>query len=149
MHHNYNYLIEYKEVLKKVCYFIEGKDSAYVKNRISAGSGSDQEMKRRRTDSDENLFGHHSGSFEEDAGIPSRGDMNRILNLASLAGIINRTEIQHIKRLVFRASRGNALVYTVPIEKAIKEYSGEKVAKDVYIITFQEGEILREKLTRL
>ena len=53
------------------------------------------------------------------------------------------------KRIVFRASRGNALIHTIPLEKAIKDYNGEEVNKDVYIITFQEGESLRNKLTRI
>jgi V-type H+-transporting ATPase subunit a len=69
--------------------------------------------------------------------------------LSSLAGIINRGEAQRMKRIIFRASRGNALVHTIPVEKSIREYSGDETLKDVYIITFQEGETLRAKLTRV
>lgn len=148
MHHSYNYLIEYKEVLEKVRTFMAHKPSNV--NSLSNPFSDDGQREARRTDSDENLFGNRSsGSLEEGHGNYSSSDNYRALNLSSLAGIINRVEVQRLKRIVFRASRGNALVHTIPIIKPIKEYTGEVVDKDVYIITFQDGEILREKLTKI
>lgn len=104
--------------------------------------------KANRNSSGDRMFGRSSESSDEDAQIGSY-DRIKVLNLSSLAGIINRDEVQRMKRIIFRASRGNALVHTVPIEKSIREYSGIETLKDVYIITFQEGEALRSKLTRI
>jgi V-type H+-transporting ATPase subunit a len=150
MWHNYNYLIEYKEVLKKLSMFFLNQPVSI--SRLSGPFGADEEVKGGRHGSDENLFGRVSGASvesEEDKQISVQLHHNKVLNLTSLAGIINRDEVQRIKRIVFRACRGNALIYTIPIDRQLKEYSGEELLKDVYIITFEEGESLRGKLTRI
>lgn len=147
MYHNYNYLIEYKEVLKKVSLFLLHKPANVQINRLSHPFGSDEERKGRN--SSEGLFGRRSDTSDDDVQIGLSLQQNKVLNLSTLAGIIHRDETQRMKRIVFRAARGNALVYTIPIDKPIKEYNGEVVDKDVYIITFQEGEALRLKLTRI
>lgn len=148
MYHNFNYLIEYREVLRKVRVFIENQPSNIHIHREKNPFGADEERKERNS-SEEHLYGRFSASSEEDAQIGLAMQQHKALNLSSIAGIINREDIHRIKRIVFRASRGNALIHTIPMEKSIKEYSGEKVDKDVYIITFQEGEALRAKLTRI
>ena len=147
MWHNFNYLIEYKEVLKKLSAFFLNQPRNI--NRLSNPFEGEEEGKGQRHSSGENLFGRASADSEEDYQIGFQIQQNKVLNLSSLAGIINREEIQRIKRIVFRACRGNALIHTIPIMRDIKEYSGERILKDVYIITFQEGDALRAKLTRI
>lgn len=147
MWRNYNYLIEYKEVLKKLSLFFLNQPKSI--SRLSGPFDADEEVKGRRHSSGEDLFGRASADSEEDYQIGFQLHQNKALNLSSLAGIINRDEVQRIKRIVFRACRGNALIHTIPILRQLKEYSGEKILKDVYIITFQEGDSLRAKLTRI
>ena len=148
MWHNYNYLIEYREVLRKVSSFMLNKPRSV--NRLSNPFGSsDEEAKGKRHSSGEQLFGRASESSEEDHPIDRSIQQIKTLNLGSLAGIVFRNDIERMKRIIFRASRGNALIHTIPIDYALKEYSGKEMIKEVFIITFQEGESLRDKLTRI
>jgi len=147
MHHNCNYLIEYKEVLNKVSKFMLNKPKNIRINRNS-NPFDNEEHKRQIINSAEQIMGRPSDSSDDDAQIGTY-NQPKILNLSSIAGIIDRDEVQRMKRIIFRASRGNALVHSIQIEKSLKDYSGVEIPKDVYIITFQEGESLRAKLTRV
>lgn len=147
---NYNYLIEYREVLEKVSSFLLSRPSNIRINRLSGPfMDSVEEVKGIGRTFDEHLFERASESSEEDHEIGGDYQQVKILNLSSIAGIIQREEVSRMKKIVFRASRGNALIHTIPIEKTLKEYSGSENLKDVYIITFQEGEALRDKLSRI
>jgi hypothetical protein len=50
---------------------------------------------------------------------------------------------------VFRSTRGNALTFFNPIEHPIKDFCGVEHHKTVYVVTFQETPILREKIHRI
>ncbi|CAI2364611.1 unnamed protein product [Moneuplotes crassus] len=147
MRHNYNYLREYREVLKKVSTLMLKEPENVNINRFS-NLGRDQE--------DRKSIGDHvfmRGSEESDEEISPSKNAQRVphmkmLSMSYLARIIEMDDIARMKRIVFRASRGNALIDSIPIDIEIKEFSGQIKMKDVYIITFQEGETLRGKLER-
>lgn len=71
------------------------------------------------------------------------------LSISHLAGTINQTEKERLQRLIFRATRGTALTYFQDIERPFIDYRGNKTYKTVYIIIYQEGEYITEKLNRL
>ena len=51
--------------------------------------------------------------------------------------------------MVFRVSRGNALTHFKDLEHTFTDQNGSEQHKSVYIIIFQEGEIMRDRLTKL
>lgn len=52
-------------------------------------------------------------------------------------------------KLIFRATRGNALTYFSDIKQPVKDYYGLAVKKTVYVLVFQEGDVIRDKLNRI
>jgi V-type H+-transporting ATPase subunit a len=109
------------------------------KNKHSDSSGENKHLFDSRSSGSSN-------NSEQEHQIPHAPN---VLNLANIAGVIDKIEIERLKRMIFRASRGNVLVHTIPLDKPIENYAGEKTMKDVYIVTFQEGTILRNKLTQI
>lgn len=53
------------------------------------------------------------------------------------------------KKLIFRTTRGNALTYFSDFPNPIEDYYGKKQWKTVYVVVFQEGDTLRDKITRI
>jgi V-type H+-transporting ATPase subunit a len=53
------------------------------------------------------------------------------------------------KRLLFRASRGKVLSYFEEIETTLTDFSGKALQKCVYVLVFEEGTHLREKITKI
>ena len=53
------------------------------------------------------------------------------------------------KRLLFRASRGKVLSYYEDIETTLADFSGKTLKKCVYVLVFEEGTHLREKITKI
>lgn len=121
MYHNYNYLVQYKEVLSKVSKFMLQTPPAQRLSRGSNPFGTEEEAKGGRN-SGEHLFNRASDTSEEDQQIGVAIQQSRALNLSTIAGIIDREEVPRLKRIIFRAARGNVLVSNIQIEKPIKEY---------------------------
>lgn len=71
------------------------------------------------------------------------------LRISHLAGTINQSEKERLQKLIFRATRGTALTYFQDIERPFMDYRGVKSYKTVYIVIYQEGEYIKEKLSRL
>ena len=74
---------------------------------------------------------------------------SNIIKVSNIIGTIGMDEKERFKKLVFRATRGNALTHFKDFEKPVIDYFGNSVMKSVYVIMFPEGEAIREKLTRL
>ena len=72
-----------------------------------------------------------------------------IIKVSNIIGTIDMIEKERFKKLVFRATRGNALTHFKDFEKPVVDYFGNSVMKTVYVVMFPEGEAIREKLTRL
>lgn len=51
--------------------------------------------------------------------------------------------------MIFRVSWGNALTHFTPLDFNIHHYEGAPEEKSVYVITFQEGEQIRDRMTRV
>ena len=69
--------------------------------------------------------------------------------MSHITGTINSDETDRFQKLIFRATRGNALTYFVPFKQDIEDYHGLKVAKSVYLVLFQNGTILGNKVARV
>lgn len=127
MHENFNLLYEYKIVLKKAIKMIKGE---------LADNDDDEDDERQ--DSKDN-DSHNSQNSLADTNI----------SVGHIAGTILQQEKLRFKKLVFRATRGNALCYFSDFNKPMKDYYGFSIKKSVYVLVFKEGEVLREKLTRI
>jgi V-type H+-transporting ATPase subunit a len=66
-----------------------------------------------------------------------------------MAGTINKDETMRFKRLLFRASRGKVLSYFEPIDEVLKDFKGKFLEKCVYVLVFEEGTHLRDKITKI
>jgi hypothetical protein len=71
------------------------------------------------------------------------------IKVSSLVGTIELNEKERFKKLIFRATRGNALAYFRDFIKPMYDYYGNKVFKTVYVVMFPDGEAIREKLSKL
>ena len=119
---------EYLRVLRLAKFMLVNNDRRSSFGAIKSG---DNEGKSKRSESQEELL---SGG---------------IIKVSNIIGTINMTEKERFKKLVFRATRGNALTHFKDFEKPVIDYFGNSVMKTVYVVMFPEGEAIREKLTRL
>ena len=74
---------------------------------------------------------------------------DNVIKVSSIIGTIEMAEKERFKKLVFRATRGNAFTHFKDFDKPVVDYFGNSVLKTVYVVMFSEGEAIREKLTRL
>lgn len=74
--------------------------------------------------------------------------MEAEVNISHIAGTIELEEQPRLKKLIFRATRGKALTYfkeyTLP-----KTHGQKEKTKAVYIVVFQEGRQIRDKIIRI
>lgn len=66
------------------------------------------------------------------------------------AGIINKSEINQMKKLLFRATKGKVLCKVV--DDQVIQYdnvSSRKVEKCVYVLVFQDVNVLRQRTQRI
>ncbi len=67
--------------------------------------------------------------------------------ITHVAGTIDPNERERLKKLLFRATRGKALTYFSDF--TVKNQQGSVVPKTVYIVVFQEGRQMRERIVRI
>lgn len=75
-----------------------------------------------------------------------------VQGISSLAGTISTDESFRFKKMVYRASRGKALTYFRDLDtKGLADYTGalDGKARTVYVIVFQDGNHLRNKLSKI
>ena len=58
------------------------------------------------------------------------------ISLGHLAGTVSKFEVERMKRMIFRATRGNALTYFKELGFPIKDYNGKEHNKSMYIVMF-------------
>ena len=66
-----------------------------------------------------------------------------------MAGTINSDEIIRFKRLLFRGCRAKVLSYFEPMDHILKSFSGETLEKSVYVLVFEEGLHMRDKVAKI
>ena len=69
-----------------------------------------------------------------------------------MTGVIKKSDVMRFKRMVFRASRGNALTEIMEIEKPFIDIkTNEMVQKAVFLILYREGDsdALKRRLSRI
>ena len=80
--------------------------------------------------------------------IPLMAEAGDIM-IAHVAGTIEVDERPRLKKLLFRATRGKALTFFEDFELPTKDASGRHKTKAVYIVVFQEGRQIRDRIVRI
>jgi len=60
-----------------------------------------------------------------------------------------KEEQDRFNRLIFRATRGNAIVIFREFTNPITDYMGRQFMKSVFIVIFQEGEFIRDRIIKI
>ena len=71
------------------------------------------------------------------------------IKVANIVGTILTSEKDRFKKLLFRATRGNALAHFTDFEKPIVDFYGNRIQKSVYVVLFPHGESVRNKIDRI
>ena len=69
--------------------------------------------------------------------------------IAYIAGTINNNEQRSFEKLMFRASRGKVLTRFHEQDFTIKDFDGNSKTKTVYVLVYQEGGYMRDKIMRV
>jgi len=69
--------------------------------------------------------------------------------IAYIAGTINNTEQRAFEKLIFRASRGKVLTRFHEQDFKIKDFDGNIKTKTVYVLIYQEGAYMYDKIIRV
>jgi V-type H+-transporting ATPase subunit a len=126
IHDSFNLLFEYKTVLKKAENILQFNGRGLVPEEAAAVS-----------------LNHE----KEDKELLMSGNAN--ISVGHIAGTINRDEEMRFKKLIFRATRGNALTYFESFNQPVKDYYGHGIQKSVYVVIFQEGGSVRDKIVKI
>lgn len=71
------------------------------------------------------------------------------VSIAYIAGTINASEQRSFEKLIFRISRGKVLTRFHEQSFILKDFDGIEKTKTVFVLVFQEGAHLRDKITRV
>ena len=96
-----------------------------------------------------NLESRHQGAADRDAdeGAGLMGSAAAESNLTKVAGVIAKTEIERLRRLIFRATKGKSFMY-------VQDYEADEDVLDanrrsVYIIMYWDGRHISERISRI
>lgn len=138
MHDDCNYLIQYKNVLSKATDIL-GINQHFglpTDQESSTKRGSGASVKRFTVSAGGDVISQPSPRQSSQRGVePLIEDLHDV-SLGYLAGTILKEEQLRMKRLVFRTTRGKALVKFDELMISIEDYKGNKTEKSVYVIIF-------------
>lgn len=137
MHDAFNQLLEYRTVLRET--------------RVILGYQAGRHDMEFGTGGNEAPSMSSAINAEED-GVPNAQPLmggNLGARFVNISGTINTDEVMRFRKLVFRATRGNALVYFSDIKKPIEDFYGVQYQKTVYCVLFQDSGTLRDKVTKI
>lgn len=134
MQENFVTMLDYQKVLEKVAIVLPQIGAGQARQSFHGGINVDHEETK---------------SLER---MPLMGSMDDGVKITHIAGTIEVEEKDRLKRLLFRATRGKALTFfeDFKIDAAKGISSSQKLLnKSVYIVVFQEGRQIREKIMRI
>lgn len=149
MYNDYNDLLEYKKVIEVSGDLLHGGELRRLRRRLSSQS------EREIPDSEERkslMLRYMNSECESEAiqqdeqdGASDASAAFDTVSTGRVVGTCNNNDIMRLKCLIFRSTRGNALVLTRH-EVGIETFDKKKLDKSVFIIIFQEGPQLRQKI---
>lgn len=87
--------------------------------------------------------GDMDAAGEEGAGLMGNAESN----LTKVAGVIDKIEIERLRRLIFRATKGKSFMF-------VQDYDADEdiqssTRRSVYIIMYWDGQHIRERIARI
>lgn len=81
---------------------------------------------------------------EDQMGLIDGADQSKSINIQHVAGVVDQTEIERLRRLIFRSTKGKSYMY-------IQEYEDRTAIKkrSVYIIVFWDGQHIRDRIQKI
>ena len=88
---------------------------------------------------------------DQGAGDPD-GDEGALMgaaesNLTKVAGVVEKTEIERLRRLIFRATKGKSFMFVQDYEA--DEDIDAAARRSVYVIMYWDGQNIRERIARI
>jgi V-type H+-transporting ATPase subunit a len=71
------------------------------------------------------------------------------VSTSNISGVIDKFDVERLRRLVFRATRGKAICLTEDIDPEILKEENIKIPKTIYLIIFQSGDFLDHKINTI
>ena len=134
MNNSYLMMLDYEKVLNAVKVIIPRLQAGGTDVRASVHGGLRMEKGFSLND-------------DEDLQQPLIGDDQGVF-ITHVAGTIDADEKERLKKLLFRATRGKALTYFNDYEVKSPN-NGPVLNKSVYVVVFQEGKVIRERIVRI
>ena len=72
-------------------------------------------------------------------------NMEAVISIQHIAGIVNTTEVARLRRLIFRSTKGKSYMYIQQVESAT-DRNEERTA---FVIVFWDGQIIRDKIQKI
>ena len=79
----------------------------------------------------------------EDGALMGNADSN----LTKVAGVVEKAEVERLRRLIFRATRGKSIMFVQDIEED-EDLEGQP-RRSVYIIMYWDGQTIRERIEKI
>jgi len=67
------------------------------------------------------------------------------ISILRVAGVVDQCDIERLRRLIFRSTKGKSYMYN----RSIEDKENSKNQRAVYIITFQDGAHIRERIQKI
>ena len=143
MYNDYNDLLEYKQVMEASRDLLEGDRYQGIRDRLNDSVNEPDQSLDRDSEEIRRLM-----NVPEPSEVNS--DLNQSVNEGSVkvgrvVGTCLNDELLKLERLLFRSTRGNSLVVTKNTG-GIVTYDKKVIPKSVFIVIFQEGHELRQKI---
>jgi V-type H+-transporting ATPase subunit a len=71
------------------------------------------------------------------------------ISTTNIAGVIDKVDTQRMRRLIFRATRGKAMVITSDIDSELLKREGFAVPKAAYLVIFQSGDFMFDRIKKI
>jgi vacuolar-type H+-ATPase subunit I/STV1 len=93
----------------------------------------------------ENNQGSINENVNEDANLIENS--SKSINISNIAGVVEQTEIERLRRLIFRSTKGKSYLQTHQYNSELNDHVRNR--KSVYIIVYQDGAQMREKIEKI
>jgi len=93
----------------------------------------------------ENRRGEQGGDMDGEEGALMGNGMES--NLTKIAGVVEKTEIERLRRLIFRATRGKSIMFVQDCEE--DEDLDTAPRRAVYIIMYWDGQTIRDRIEKI
>ena len=137
---DYDDLVEYHKVIESIQNMVSGELFKEVWGRIESMSERDNQSEIQSVDHEE-----AKQMIERNVSECSSERDYEGVNVGKVVGTWMNKDLLRLKQLVFRSTRGNALVISKN-EDGVKGFKKKILQKSIFIVIFQEGNALRHKI---